>query len=79
MIDTRENAATDKIMTGAQVKDQDARYQAGIALAIEKMKLRQWAVEQAVKVACDDQSFDSKTDIQELVKYFYNFVTTQEK
>lgn len=68
----------DKVaLTGAQKSEIDARYQAGIALVIEKMQIRKWCVEQAVKIASDG-SLTETPQIKEIINFFYDFITKKE-
>lgn len=89
MIDEREKANIGNFQAGVssasgfsptakKMMDQDTRYQAGIALAIEKMKLRQWAAEQGIRLACTAQNPINGKDILSVMNAIFNFVTQQE-
>jgi hypothetical protein len=79
MLDTG-NVAQSAAATGAEINSEIARYQKGIALAIEKMRLRQWAVEQTVKLATSLQVASLSGElVKEITEYFFNFVTEQKE
>lgn len=67
-------------LTGAQIATQNDVIRKGIHNAIEVMKIRQWAVEQAVKVANLAENTGNHVNVPAmgvLVKVFYDFVTKQ--
>lgn len=79
MTDEREKAMVEKLQlphftTGAQINQQRAEVKRQAVNLIEDLKLRQWCVEQAVKLANDTDNL-FLDDIEKIIEYFYNFIT----
>lgn len=65
-----------KPLTGADVH-LDANAKASIVNALaEKMRLRQWCVEQVAKILQNSEALWTIEGTKELTEYFFNFVTT---
>lgn len=69
MSDNREDADIAK-MSGAQLHEKSAAIKREVMRILDDTKLRQWAVEQAVKSV--------PNDIVALTNFFYNFATKKE-
>lgn len=85
MGDEMEIAAVERFQpkefsTGAHRQQQDAERQKTVSMIVAQLKIRQWAVEQAVRASCaiaEKPQCDhvNPINIKQITEFFYNFVT----